>query len=95
MGGALAQRRQDAGGMGVVPVVQHAGQQIQLGRGWRGEQVPGGQHTAVGNPLAFQDGPGALQHLWLVDQDALGAWGGLEHGRQQGADPAGDVGDRG
>jgi hypothetical protein len=37
---------------------------------------------------------GALQHLGLVDQDAPGTRGGLEHGRHQGAGPAGDVGDR-
>jgi hypothetical protein len=36
-----------------------------------------------------------LEHLGPLDQDAVGAWGGLEHGREQGADPAGDVGDRG
>ena len=60
-----------------------------------GEQVPMVQPAAVGNPVAFQDGPGPLQHLGLVDQDAPGTRGGLEHGRQQGADPAGDVGDRG
>jgi hypothetical protein len=60
-----------------------------------GEEIPGVQHTAVGNPLAFQERPGALEHLGLVDQDAVGGRGGLEHGPQQGAGPAGDVGDRG
>jgi hypothetical protein len=45
--------------------------------------------------LALQDGLRVLENVWLVDQDAVGAWGGLEHGREQGAGPAGDVGDRG
>jgi hypothetical protein len=59
-----------------------------------GEQIPWVERAAVGNPLAFQDGPGALQHLWLLHQDPLDAGGGLEHGREQGTGPAGDVGDR-
>jgi hypothetical protein len=33
------------------------------------------QPAAVANPVAFQEGSGALQHLGLVDQDALGAPG--------------------
>jgi hypothetical protein len=37
------------------------------------------QPAAVANPVAFQEGSGALQHPGLVDQ---------------GAGPAGDVGDR-
>jgi hypothetical protein len=51
----------------VVPVVQHAGEQIQLGRGWGNKQIPGLQQAAVGNPLAFQDGLGVLEHVWLPD----------------------------
>jgi hypothetical protein len=43
--------------------------------------------------VAFQDGPGALQHLGLVEQDAVGGRGDLQDGREQGAGPAGDVGD--
>jgi hypothetical protein len=43
--------------------------------------------------VACQDEAGALQYLGLVDQDAVGAWGGLQHGRQQDAGPAGDIGD--
>jgi hypothetical protein len=58
-----------------------------------GEQVAWVQPAAVGNPLAVQERPGVLEHLGLVDQDAAGPRGGLEHGRQQGAGPAGDVGD--
>jgi hypothetical protein len=56
--------------MVVVPVVQHTGQQVQVSRRWRGEQVPRAQRTAVGNPPAFQEGSGTLQYLGLVDQDA-------------------------
>jgi hypothetical protein len=52
------------------------------------------QPAAVANPVAFQEGSGALQHPGLVDQDAPGARGGLQHRRHQGAGPAGDVGDR-
>jgi len=42
--------------VGVVPVVQHAGQQVPVSRGWRGEQVPGIQHTAVANPWRASTG---------------------------------------
>ena len=48
------------------------GQQVQVGR-WGGEQVPGVQRAAVGDPVAFQEGSGARQHPGLVDQDAAGA----------------------
>ena len=58
--------------MVVVPVVQHAGQQVQVGRRWEGEQVPGVQRAAVGDPVAFMEGSGARQHPGLVDQDAAG-----------------------
>jgi hypothetical protein len=63
----VAQRLQDAGRVVVVPVVRHAGEQIQLGRGWGNRQIPGLQQAAVGNPLAFQDGLGVLEHVWLPD----------------------------
>jgi hypothetical protein len=59
-----------------------------------GEQVPRVQPAAVGNPVAFQERSGSLQHLGLVDQDAPGPRGGLQQSREQGAGPAGDVGDR-
>jgi hypothetical protein len=36
-----------------------------------------------------------LEHRGLVDQDPVGARGGLQHRRHQGAGPPGDVGDRG
>ena len=65
--------------MVVVPVVQHAGQQVQVGRRWGGEQVPGVQRAAVGDPVAFMEGSGARQHPGLVDQDAAGGRGGLRH----------------